>query len=87
MRYTKTIKERVKFLIFTAPIRLDMNDFAIKKTFHMFLKLKKHIIDIRLVFEQIELGETTISINKTHIKMMSTDRGLRRTPHIGINNL
>jgi hypothetical protein len=81
------MKERMKFFILSTLVRLDMNNFAIKKPFYMFLELKKNIINIRLVFDQIEPSETTISINKAHIKMVSTDRNLGRAPNIGINDL
>jgi hypothetical protein len=81
------MEKRMMFFISSTPVRLDMNNLSIKEAFHMFLKLKKHIIDIRFMLNQIEPSETTISINKTHIETMSTDRNLGRAPHIGINDL
>jgi hypothetical protein len=81
------MKERMKFFIFSTLVRLNMNNFVIKKPFHMFLELEENTINIKLVFNQIEPSETTISINKAHIKTMSTDRNLGRAPNIGINDL
>jgi hypothetical protein len=48
------------------------------------LKLKENLKHIRFMFKKIKLGKTTISINKTDIKLMSTNRGLGRTPNIRI---
>ena len=84
---TQFVKEWVEFFILTTPISLDMNDFAIEKAFNMFLKLNKHIIDIRFMLKQIEPSKATESINKTHIETMSTDRCEGRNPNIRINDL
>ena len=39
------------------------------------------------MFEQIKPSETTISINKTDIIVVSTNGGLDRSPYIGMNKL
>jgi hypothetical protein len=76
------MKEGMEFLILSTPICLDMYDFSIQKMFNMFLELKEYIIDIGFVFKQVEPSKTTVSINKTYIKTMSTNRILGRAPHI-----
>jgi hypothetical protein len=53
MRNAKAIKERMEFFILPTPISLNMQDFAIKKTLNMFLKLSKDSKNFRLMLEQI----------------------------------
>ena len=82
MSYPKRLKERVEVAILAPPIRLDMNNFVLEKTFNMFLKLNKNIKHIRFAFNKVKPGKATISINETDIVIMTTDRSLSRTPYI-----
>jgi F0F1-type ATP synthase gamma subunit len=54
----------------------------LEKTFDMKLELDKDIKHIRLTFNKIKPGKSTISINKTDIIVVTTDRGLCRTSNI-----
>jgi hypothetical protein len=54
----------------------------LEKAFNMFLKLNKYIKHIRFALNEIKPSETTVSINKTDIVIMTTDRCLSRTPDI-----
>ena len=82
MRDPKLIKERVEVAILAPPIGLDMNNLMLEKTFDMLLKLNKDIKHIRLTLNKIKPSKSTISINKTDIVVVTTDRGLCRTPNI-----
>jgi hypothetical protein len=77
-------KELVKFDILASPISLDMHNFLIQKAFNMALELKKNIKDIILSFKEIQPCKTTITIDETDIKSVSTSRRLGRTPNIRI---
>jgi hypothetical protein len=48
VRNTDFMKEGIKFNVLTTPIRLNMQNFVIKKTFEMGLKLQENIKDITL---------------------------------------
>jgi hypothetical protein len=49
---------------------------------YMFLKSKKNLKDIQLMFKEVHPGKPTIAINETHIIAMTTCGGLGRAPHI-----
>jgi hypothetical protein len=73
MRNSMFLKESTEVAVFTAPVRLNMNDFVVKKALNMCLKLKKYSEHIRFTLKQIKPGETTVSINETDIVIMTTD--------------
>jgi hypothetical protein len=85
-RYTmgdaKFMKECVEVAILAPPIGLNMANFVVKLMLNMGLKLNEDIKNIRLAFKEIKPCEATISINKTHIIIVTTNRGLCRPPHI-----
>ena len=85
MRNPMFLEEGAKVAVFTAPIRLDINNFCFEKALNMCLKLEKDIKHIRFTFKQIKPCETTIGINKTDIVIVTTDRSLGMAPYIGIN--
>jgi hypothetical protein len=87
VRNPKLSKEGVKVAILAPPIRLNMNNFLPEKTLNMCLKLKKNIEHIRFPLKKIKPSKPTISINKTDIVIMTTNRCLGRTPHIRKNKL
>jgi hypothetical protein len=87
MRDPKLIKEGVEVAVFAPSIRLNMNNLMLEKTFDMELELNKDIKHIRLTFNKIKPGKSTISINKTNITVVTADRGLCRTPNIRKNKL
>jgi hypothetical protein len=47
VRYANFLKERIEFLILSSPVRLHSNNFLIKKTLNMMLKIMKFLKDIR----------------------------------------
>jgi hypothetical protein len=59
-----------------------MANFVVKLTLNMGLKLNEDIKNIRLAFKEVKPREVTISINKTHIIIVTTNRSLGRPPHI-----
>jgi hypothetical protein len=79
MRDLKRLEKGVEVAILTTPIRLNMNNFLLEKAFNMFLKLNKYIKHIRFLLNEIKPSETTVSVNKTNIVIMTTDRCLSRT--------
>jgi hypothetical protein len=87
MENTELLKESIEVPVFTSPVRLNMDNFLIKEALNMILKLQKDIKHIRFAFKKVETSKTTKSINKTHTIVVSTNRNLGRTPHIGINKL
>jgi hypothetical protein len=86
VRDSKLVKERIKFLIFTFPIGLHSNNFAIKKAFNESLKFSQSLENLILEFNKIDLSKFTIVINKTHIILIPTRRFSSRTPHIRKKN-
>jgi hypothetical protein len=82
MRNSKLAKECVEVAILAPPIRLNMNNLMLEKSFNMLLKLNKYIKHIRFALNEIKPSKATISINETHIIVVTTNRGLGRTPYI-----
>jgi hypothetical protein len=69
------------------PVSLYMQYLSIQETLNMFLELKKYVEHIGLALKKVKPSKTAISINKTNIIFMSTNRGLSATPNIRIYNL
>ena len=63
----RALKVAIKLVEFTTPVRLNNLDFAIQKAFDMSLKVIEDLLNIRLVFKQINPGEARVVINKTNI--------------------
>jgi hypothetical protein len=82
MSYPYSLEEGIKLLILSSPIRLHSNNFLIKETFNMMLKIMKFLKHIRFLFQKIYLSEFAIIINKTHIVLISTKRFRGRAPNI-----
>lgn len=59
-----------------------MDNLMLKKTLNMSLELKKNVEHIRFAFDKINLSKPTISINKTDIIVMVTNRSLGMPPYI-----
>ena len=78
----KRLKEGVEVAILATPVRLNMNNFVLEKAFNMFLKLNKNVKHIRFTFDKIKPGKAAVSINKTDIVIMTTNRSLSRTSYI-----
>ena len=78
----KRLKEEVEVAILATPVRLNMNNFVLEKAFNMFLELNKNVKHIRFTFDKIKPGKAAVSINKTDIIIMTTNRSLSRTPYI-----
>lgn len=82
MRYAYALEEGIQFLVFTSPIRLHGNDFAIKKAFNKTLKIMKTLKDFRFVAKQINPSEFTEIIDKTNIIIEFAYRSRCGTPYI-----
>ena len=85
MSNPKRLEEGVEVAILATPVRLNMNNFMLEKTFNMFLKLNDNIKRIRFTLNKIEPSKMTVSIHKTNIIVMTTDRSLGRAPYIRKN--
>jgi hypothetical protein len=77
-----SLKESMKFLILTSPVSLHSNNFPIKLTLNVLLEIKKGLINIRTLFEQINPGELAKIIDKAYIVCMFSGRKRCRTPYI-----
>jgi hypothetical protein len=66
-------KISVEAMILTTPVGLYCTDFGVKKTLNMGLKSVENMLNIRLVFDQINPGVATIIINKTDL-ILKTSR-------------
>jgi hypothetical protein len=76
------LKEPVELFIFTTPIGLHSNDFSIKLALNKLLKIKKDLINIRTLLEQINPSKFTEIIYKAYIISVLANRGWCRTPYI-----
>ena len=72
-------------MILTPPIRLNSFNFGIKKTLNVSLESVKDLLNIRLMFEEINPTESGLVINKTDIIFVTTGRSNSRSPNIGVN--
>jgi hypothetical protein len=63
MRDTCVLKIAMQFVVFTTLARLNRVDFGIKETLNMSLKRIENLLNIRLVFQEINPAETRIVIN------------------------
>ena len=76
------MKVAMEFVVFTTPVRLNDLDFIIQKAFDMSLKVVKNLLNIRLVFKQINPDEARVVINKTNIILVPSRRSKSGTPNI-----
>jgi hypothetical protein len=76
------LKERTKITVLTPPVGLNINNFLLEEPLYMTLELQEDIKHIRLAFQQINPCKATISINKTDIIVVTTNRSLGMAPHI-----
>jgi hypothetical protein len=67
MRNSKSAKEGIQPFIFSSPIQLDSNNFAIKHPFNKALKFFKKLEDFGFPLKKINPREFTIVIYKTGI--------------------
>ena len=67
MRDARALKVAMEFVVFTTPVGLNGFDFIIQKAFDMSVKVVENLLNIRLVFKQINPGEARVVINKTNI--------------------
>lgn len=79
------VKEFMQFLIFPSLIGLISQDFWIKSSFSLFLKLNKNLLNFRFVLLEINLIELAIVIYETTIIFITIDRWSSWTPHVGMN--
>jgi hypothetical protein len=82
MRDPKFLEKIGEALILATPIKLNMDDFCFEKTLNMCLKLQENIEHIRFTLDKTKLSKATVSINKTDIIIMTTDRCLIMTLYI-----
>ena len=74
MRDARALKVAMEFVVFTTPVGLNGLDFIIQKAFDMSLKVVENLLNIRLVFKQINPGEARVVINKTNIILVPSRR-------------
>jgi hypothetical protein len=79
------LEKRMEFLIFTTPIGLHSDDFPAKFALNQLLKIKKHLVNIRTLFDQINPCELAKIIDKAYIVRVFINGGSCRTPYIGEN--
>jgi hypothetical protein len=73
------------FETYHTPVRLNILDFGIEEMLNMSLKCIENLLNIKLVFQEINLAETRIVINKAHIILKNTRESNSGTPNIGVN--
>ena len=63
----RALKIAMDLVVFTTPVGLNSLDFAIQKAFDMSLKVIEDLLNIRLMFKQINPNEARVVINKINI--------------------
>jgi hypothetical protein len=74
MGNSKFVKETVDFFIFSTPISLHGDNFPIKFSFNKLLKIQEYLINLRLLFQQIDPNKFIKVINKPYIIAMFANR-------------
>ena len=67
------LEKRVQFFIFTTPVSLHSFYFALELSFNKILKIKKDLINIRLLLKEIYPNIFAKIINEAYIIFMSTN--------------
>ena len=67
VRDARALKIAMELVVFTTPVGLNSLDFAIQEAFDMSLKVIEDLLNIRLMFKQINPSEARVVINKTNI--------------------
>ena len=78
------LKVSMEFVIFTTPIGLNCLNLSTRKALNISLESIEHILNIRLVFNEIDPTKTCVIIDKTDIIFETSRGGNRRTPNIGV---
>jgi hypothetical protein len=68
------LKILMQFVIFTPTIRLEGFDFCVKKQLNTVLKLKKDRLNIRFMFNEVNLCKTIVIIKEAHIILITIYR-------------
>ena len=63
----RALKIVMELAVLTTLVGLNGLDYAIQKAFDMSLKVIEELLNIRLVFKQINPSEARVVINKTNI--------------------
>lgn len=82
MRDASALKVPMEFVILTTLIRLNCLNFKTQEAFHMSLKSIEDLLDIRLMFKQINPAETSVVIHKANIIFVPSRRCNSWTPNI-----
>jgi hypothetical protein len=61
------LKEAIEFFILTSPISLHCNNFSIKFSLNKLLEIKKYLINIRMLLEQIYPSKFAKIIDEAYI--------------------
>ena len=85
VRDARALKIAMELVVFTTPVGLNSPAFAIQKAFDMSLKVIEDLLNIRLVFKQINPSEARVVINKTNIILVPPRRRNSGTPNIRMN--
>ena len=83
----RALKIAMKLVVFTTPVGLDGLDFIIQEAFDMSLKVIEDLLNIRLMFKQINPSELAIVIDKADVIFFSTKRISGMAPYITENKL
>jgi hypothetical protein len=82
VRDANLLEKYIEFFILPSPISLHCNNFPIELALNILLKLKKSLMNIRTLFEQIYPDKLAKSINKAYIIGIFSCRERSRTPYI-----
>ena len=69
----RALKIAMELVVFTTLVGLNSLDFAIQEAFDMSLKVIEDLLNIRLMFKQINPNEARVIINKTDIILVSPE--------------
>jgi hypothetical protein len=76
------VKEGIKVIILSTPVRLDRDYFAIKHTLNEGLEFKKIVVNLRLMTQQVCPSKLTIIVNEENIISLAAKRFNSMTPDI-----
>ena len=82
VRDARALKIAMELVVFTTLVGLNSLDFAIQEAFDMSLKVIEDLLNIGLMFKQINPSEARVIINKTDIILVPPRRRNSRTPNI-----
>ena len=85
MRDASALEITMQPVILTTPVGLNSYDFSVEKTLNMGLKGIKYLLNVRLVFKEINPREARVIVNKAHIIFITSGRSNSWPPNIRMN--